>query len=144
MWVCEGEKKADSLVSRSECAIDVLGVWSWKRDGLPLPDWEAIPLVGREVFVAFDSDAERNAQVRLARSALASYLKSRGATVKIVKLHDKEDGSKVGVDDFFAAGGTVEDLCGLSEEFTGFEASVRDWPIMAEEAYHGLAGEVVH
>ena len=97
----------------------------------------------REVFVAFDSDAEHNAQVRLARSALASYLRSRGATVGIVKLQDKEDGSKVGVDDFFAAGGTVEELCGLSEEFTGLQAGARDWPIMAEEAYQGLAGEMV-
>jgi hypothetical protein len=143
MWVVEGEKKADSLVSRGECAIDVLGVWSWKRDGLPLPDWDEIRLVGREVLIAFDSDAERNAQVRLARSALASYLKSRGATVKIVKLCDKEDGSKVGVDDFFAAGGTVEELCQLSEEFTGVGVGARDWPIMAEEAYQGLAGEMV-
>jgi hypothetical protein len=74
---------------------------------------------------------------------LASYLKSRGATVKIVKLHDKEDGSKVGVDDFFAAGRTVEDLLELSEEFTGFQVGARDWPIMAEEAYQGLAGEMV-
>jgi hypothetical protein len=143
MWVVEGEKKADSLVSRGECTIDVLGVWSWKREGLPLPDWDNIRLVGREVFIAFDSDAERNAQVRLARSALASYLKSRGATVKIVKLQDKQDGSKTGVDDVLAAGGTVEELCELSEEFTGFQTSARDWPIMAEEAYQGLAGEMV-
>jgi hypothetical protein len=142
--VVEGEKKADSLVSRGECAIDLLGVWSWKRDGLPIGDWDEIRLIGREAFIAFDSDAETNAQVRLARSALASYLKSRGATVKIVKLRDKEDGSKAGVDDFLAAGGTVEDMLEISEEFTGFEASPRDWPIMAEEAYHGLPGEVVH
>jgi len=144
LWIVEGEKKVDSLVSHGECAIDVLGGWSWKRDGLPLRDWDEIRLVGREILIAFDSDAERLAQVRLARSALASYLRGRGATVKIVKLHDKQDGSKTGVDDFLAAGGTVEELCGLSEEFTGFEASARDWPIMAEEAYHGLGGEVVH
>ena len=143
LWAVEGEKKADSLVSRGECALDVLGVWSWKRDGLPCADWDEIRLVGREVLIAFDSDSEHNTQVRLARSALASYLKSRGATVKIVKLHDKEDGSKVGVDDFFAAGGTVEDLCQLSEEFTGVGVSARDWPIMAEEVYQGLAGEMV-
>jgi hypothetical protein len=144
LWIVEGERKADALVSQRECVIGLLGVWSWKRKGLPLPAWDEIRLVGREVFVAFDSDAGRNVQVRLARSALASYLKSRGATVKIVKLREKVDGSKVGADDFFAAGGTVEELCELSEEFTGFEASAQDWPIMAEEAYHGLAGEVVH
>jgi len=143
LWTVEGEKKADSLVSHGECAIDVLGVWSWKRDGLPLPAWDEIRLVGREILIAFDSDAERTAQVRLARSALASYLKSRGATVKIVKLHDKEDGSKTGVDDFLAAGGTVEELLEASEEFTGLEARNQEWPVMAEEAYHGLAGYTV-
>lgn len=78
LWVVEGEKKADSLVSRGECAVALLGVWSWKRDGLPLPDWDYIRLVGREVVVAFDSDAERNVQVRTARLALAEYLKGRG------------------------------------------------------------------
>ena len=78
LWVVEGEKKADSLVSRGECAVALLGVWSWKRDGLPLPDWDDIRLVGREVVVAFDSDAERNVQVRTARLALAEYLRGRG------------------------------------------------------------------
>jgi putative DNA primase/helicase len=122
LWLAEGEKKADALVSRGECALDVLGVWSWKRDGLPLPDWDEIRLVGREVFVAFDSDAERNAHVRLARSALASYLRGRGAKVRIVKLRDEEDGSKVGVDNFLAAGGTVDELLEAAEEFTGLES----------------------
>jgi hypothetical protein len=143
LWVVEGEKKADSLVSRGECAVDVLGVWSWKREGLPLPDWDEIRFVRREVFVAFDSDAERNAQVRLARSALASYLRSRGATVGIVKLRDKEDGSKVGVDDFLAAGGTVEELLEASQEFTGLEARDPEWPVLEVEALHGLVGDIV-
>jgi hypothetical protein len=143
LWIVEGEKKADSVVSRGECAIDVLGVWSWKREGRPLPDWDEIRLVGREVFVAFDSDAESNAQVRLARSSLARYLKERGATVRIVKLRDGEDGSKVGVDDLLAAGGTVEDMLEVSEEFTGFESAGRDWPVMEEEAFHGLMGDTV-
>jgi len=63
--------------------------------------------------------------------------------VKIVKLPDKEDGSKQGVDDFLTAGGSVEDMIGLSEESTGAEVWDPKWPVMAEEAYHGLAGEVV-
>lgn len=79
LWIVEGEKKADSLVSRGECAVALLGVWSWKRDGLPLADWDDVRLVGREVVVAFDSDAERKVEVRMARQALAEYLKGRGA-----------------------------------------------------------------
>jgi hypothetical protein len=143
LWAVEGEKKADALVGHGECAVALLGVWSWKRKGRPLPDWDDIRLVGREVFVAFDSDAERNAQVRLARSALASYLRGRGAKVGIVKLRDKEDGSKTGVDDFLAAGGTVEELLEGSEEFTGLEARDPEWPVLEEEAFHGLVGDIV-
>jgi Domain of unknown function (DUF3854) len=79
LWIVEGEKKADALVSRGECAVALLGVWSWKRDGLPLPDWDSIRLVAREVHVAFDSDAACKVEVQRALSALAEYLRARGA-----------------------------------------------------------------
>jgi hypothetical protein len=79
LWIVEGEKKADALVSRGECAVALLGVWSWKRDGLPLPDWDSIRLVGREVHIAFDSDAAHKVEVQKALSALAEYLQARGA-----------------------------------------------------------------
>jgi hypothetical protein len=79
LWIVEGEKKADALVSRGECAVALLGVWSWKRDGLPLPEWDAIRLVGREVCIAFDSDAAHKVEVQRALSALADYLQARGA-----------------------------------------------------------------
>lgn len=143
LWVVEGEKKADALVGHGLCAVALLGVWSWKRNGLPLPDWDFVHLVGREILVAFDSDAARKVQVQRALWALASYLKGRGALVKVVELPDNMDGSKQGVDDFLAAGGTVEGLLGLSEEFTGMMVRDPKWPVIAEEAYHGLAGETV-
>jgi Domain of unknown function (DUF3854) len=79
LWIVEGEKKADALVSRGECAVALLGVWSWKRDGLPLPDWDSVRLVGREVHIAFDSDAAHKVEVQRALSALAEYLQARGA-----------------------------------------------------------------
>jgi hypothetical protein len=80
LWVTEGEKKADALASHGECAIALLGVWGWKRGGLPLPCWDRVHLVGREVYVCFDSDATRRVEVRRARRALAEYLDARGAT----------------------------------------------------------------
>jgi hypothetical protein len=79
LWIVEGEKKADALVSRGECAVALLGVWSWKREGLPLPDWDSVRLVGREVHIAFDSDAAHKVEVQRALSALAEYLRARGA-----------------------------------------------------------------
>src|SRR3712207_6527602 len=63
--------------------------------------------------------------------------------VRVVRLPDKADGSKQGVDDFLAAGGTIEALLELSEEHSQLGAFHPDWPVMPEEAYHGLAGFIV-
>jgi hypothetical protein len=63
--------------------------------------------------------------------------------VRVVRLPDKADGSKQGVDDFLAAGGTIEGLLKLSEEYSQLGAFHPDWPLMPEEAYHGLAGSIV-
>jgi putative DNA primase/helicase len=81
LWVPEGEKKADTLVSRGEVAVALLGVWNWKKDGWMLPEWDRIPLMGRDVIIAFDSDAVQNYQVRLAEDALAKALEVRGGFV---------------------------------------------------------------
>jgi putative DNA primase/helicase len=77
LWIVEGEKKADALISRGECAIALLGVWGWKKDKQLLVDWEDIPLIGRDVILAFDSDIVQNYQVRLAENALAKVLEAR-------------------------------------------------------------------
>jgi putative DNA primase/helicase len=77
LWVVEGEKKADSLASQGECAIALLGVSAWKRNGAPLPDWDYIRLVGREVRVLFDSDATHKTEVKRALRALSVYLRGR-------------------------------------------------------------------
>jgi hypothetical protein len=79
LWVVEGERKADALASHGEVAVALLGVWAWKRGGLPLPEWDSIRLVGREVHIAFDSDAVHKVEVQRALWALAEYLRARGA-----------------------------------------------------------------
>ena len=38
LWITEGVKKADSLVSRGQCAVALQGVWCWQKDGVPLPE----------------------------------------------------------------------------------------------------------
>jgi len=47
------------------------------------------------------------------------------------------------VDDLLAKGAEIEDLERYLRPFTGYEVVSRDWPVLAEEAYHGPAGEVV-
>jgi len=63
--------------------------------------------------------------------------------VKIVRLPSKPDGSKQGVDDFLAAGGTIDDLEALAVEYSGRVLTPSGWPVLAEEAYHGIAGQIV-
>ena len=110
LWVVEGEKKGDSLTSRGERAVALPGVWNWQRGGAMLPDWQHIALEGRTVYVCFDSDAWSNGNVQMALERLVAVLEDRGAEVLAVHLEDAPDGSKVGADDFFAAGGTVAKL----------------------------------
>jgi hypothetical protein len=77
LWIVEGEKKADALVSQGECAIALLGVWAWKRDGYPLPDWDHIPMIGREVRILFDSDTADKVEVRHALYSLSRFIKGK-------------------------------------------------------------------
>jgi Domain of unknown function (DUF3854) len=91
LWIVEGEKKADSLVSRGEAAIAIPGVWSWLRDGEPLPCWQHVPLEGRTVYVAYDSDCATNPNVALALERLVGFLKGHGARIQVVYLPEVDD-----------------------------------------------------
>ncbi len=120
LWIGEGVKKGDSLVSRGEHCLNLAGVWNWRGTndlgGLTaLPDWEAVALNGRNVFIVFDSDAATNPGVSKARDRLARFLAAKGAHVHIVHLPPGQGGAKQGVDDFFVRGGTVEALISLAE-----------------------------
>jgi putative DNA primase/helicase len=65
----------------------------------------AIPWQGRSVYIAFDSDATENINVRWAEYHLAQALSKKGATVRIIRFASgpvNGDGKpvKVGLDDF--------------------------------------------
>src|SRR5829696_8774063 len=110
LWVVEGVKKGDSLVSRGRCAVALQGVWCWQKGGVPLPEWEEIRLWGRPVCVVFDSDVVTNPKVQAALEGLVNFLKGRGARVQVAYLPDTPNGAKQGVDDFLASGREVVDL----------------------------------
>ncbi len=126
LWITEGIKKGDSLTSRGECTVSLTGVWNWQREGEPLPCWSHVALEGREVLVAFDSDVMVKPEVQLALERLVTFLEGRGAAVLVVYLSDAEDGSKVGVDDHLARGGSVAELRLLARPYKRAElATVR-------------------
>lgn len=115
LYITEGAKKADALVSRGACAVSITGVWAWRGTNsqggkVALPDWECVAFNERLVRVVFDSDVARKGGVAKALQRLNGFLESRGASVEAIYLPDGADGRKQGVDDFLANGGTLEDL----------------------------------
>jgi hypothetical protein len=119
LWITEGIRKADAAVSLGLCCIGLLGVFNWRGRSAgggttALGDWEAVALRGRRVFIVFDSDVVRKLTVANALQRLKAFLESRDAAVSIVYLPEGEAGSKIGLDDFIAAGGREADLLALA------------------------------
>jgi Domain of unknown function (DUF3854) len=115
--VTEGVKKADAGVSAGLCCIALLSVWAFlgTRGGggrAVLEEFREIPLDGREIVIAYDSDVMLKVEVRDALSALALVLDRRGARVQYLYL-PSENGRKCGLDDYFAQGHTAADVLAL-------------------------------
>jgi putative DNA primase/helicase len=118
LWITEGQKKGDSLVTRGQCSLALLGVWNWrgrndKGGTMALPDWQSVALNNRDIRIVFDSDVVEKPQVRQALEALAQFLSAKQATVHVAYL-PSADGAKVGVDDFLLTH-TIADLERLLE-----------------------------
>ena len=109
-YVTEGEKKVDAGVSRGLLMVGLSGVWNGQKDKELIPDWDSLPLAGEDYSVCFDSDIETNEHVHAAADRMARLLRARGANLHITLLPPAPDGSKQGLDDFFANGGTVKQL----------------------------------
>jgi P4 family phage/plasmid primase-like protien len=111
LWITEGLKKADSLTSRGVLCISLTGVFNWRSKLGTLGDWEDVPLKGRTVTVCFDADARTKPEVLRAMLRLGRWLKSKGAKVLYLIVPAKVNGVAVkGVDNYFAAEGTLEAL----------------------------------
>jgi hypothetical protein len=121
LFVVEGVKKADALLSRGAAAVALTGVWMAhvpkSRPKRLLPCWDHVRLVGRRVFIVFDSDWRRNDSVHDALEWLIGALEDRGADVRVAYLEDDTCGSKVGADDYLVSGGTVAELKALCRKF---------------------------
>lgn len=146
LWITEGVKKGDALVSRGECAVALLGVWNWRgQNGLggktALADWEHVALNGRRVLVVFDSDVMTKPTVHEALSRLTAFLESRGAKILLVYLPEGEGGRKQGVDDFLAAGHPVDDLLALAAAKPRKPAAEGERKPTQSELLIGYAGE---
>lgn len=136
--ITEGVKKADAATSRGIPTLALAGVWMAHRKGGKdmLSCFDHVALRRRDVFVIFDSDVMVNDQVQMALERIIGGLEDRGARVLVVYLPDGPSGAKVGLDDYFAAGGTVEDLWSMARPFEpGDFAGVR---LSRDERLRGL------
>ncbi len=107
LLITEGEKKALKATQEGFNCVGLCGVDNWhgrKRTSLSA-DLDRIKWNGREVYIAFDSDAETNEHVERNVRLLAAALLSRGAKAKVVRIPTGNDGEKQGIDDFIVAHG---------------------------------------
>ena len=127
LFITEGIKKTDSGLSNGiACIVGLTGVWNYLSDKTRLPDWDEFLLKGREVVVAFDSDVMTKESPRAAILRFANWLEQlQGATVRYLVLPELPDGSKCGLDDWFANGGTRLELDDLIVD--ELPKSAMDW-----------------
>lgn len=130
LFITEGVKKADSAASRGLCCIALLGVWNFRGTNehggkTILPDWNHIALNDRTVYIVFDSDVMEKQSVHQALIQLKLFLESRHARVSLIYLPSGDGGAKLGLDDFFVSGKSVDDLLAhASTELRSITASV--------------------
>ncbi len=146
LFVTEGIKKGDSLVSKGLCAVALIGVWSWrgtnsKGGKVALPEWENIALNGRQIYIVFDSDVMLKPEVYAALSRLKAFLESRAAKVALIYLPPAEGGEKQGVDDYLSAGHTVDELLSLATTELRDPPSSKDRNPTQGDLLIGYAGE---
>ncbi|MDQ3862955.1 MAG: DUF3854 domain-containing protein [Actinomycetota bacterium] len=83
LFITEGVRKGDALVSRGLCTVTLLGVWNWRgtneRGGkAALPEWEYVALNDdREVYIVFDSDIVLKPEVYSGMVRLKAFLEGR-------------------------------------------------------------------
>jgi hypothetical protein len=83
LFITEGLKKSDALVSRGLCAVTLLGVWSWRGTNehggkVALYEWDYVALNnGRRVYIVFDSDVMLKPGVHEALRRVKALLESR-------------------------------------------------------------------
>jgi Domain of unknown function (DUF3854)/Protein of unknown function (DUF3987) len=151
LLLTEGEKKSLAATQAGYPCLGLVGVDGWNKPGTKQlnADLDVIAWDGRQVYIAYDSDAARNPNVRRAETELADALQNRAAKVCIVRLPEDVLGGepvKNGLDDFLAKYGAdrLRKLLDTSGLDVTPQLNSNPWPAaLAEQAFHGPAGKLV-
>src|SRR5262249_32614083 len=104
-----GEKKTLAAHQASMNSAGIGGLWQWVDNGEPIDDLKLIEWAGREVVVIPDSDVFRRQYFLRAVYGLGRGVIEREAAVSVAEIPQPGQ-EKIGLDDYLAAGGRVEDL----------------------------------
>lgn len=125
--ITEGEKKSLATTLAGFTTIGLGGVFNYLNDGVLLPELEEIHWQGKDLFIAFDSDAAQNPNIQYAEARLVDELmRKRGARVFLVRVPPLDDGSKCGLDDFLIRNGAdrLEQLLMNTEPLGAVDAGI--------------------
>jgi hypothetical protein len=147
IYVVEGVKKMLKLraelrrAGRPGVVVHANGVWTNQRKSADgeyrlYDDWFEFPLRGRRVILVPDSDAEPGGTTEQAWGVIAQLLDEAGARVSRTHLYNTPDGSKVGPDDFFVAGGTLDALLATVTEYGAWLAPLNPTGDVVSGAEH--------
>ena len=100
--ITEGAKKAGALLSHNLAAVSIPGVWNAQKDCKFKPELEPFFTVGRQVYLAFDSDVMQKPGVFYALDRLGRYLSTAGCTVAILDWYSTNPAAPKGIDDWLA------------------------------------------
>jgi putative DNA primase/helicase len=117
--ITEGAKKAGCLLSHSEAAISVSGVWNGQQKGKLHPSLLPFIVPGRPINLVFDSDVTTKPQVEAALIQFGRLCKAQKAEVSVVKW-DLDLGK--GIDDLIVNQGEEK-----YQEIMSNPVSYREW-----------------
>lgn len=144
--ITEGELKAACATKLDHACLGLGGVYSFKstKRKLPLlPIFYDFKWKGRDVIVAFDSDAHTNPMVVSARNELCRELLAMGALPRIAEVTpNPETGGRRGLDDMALEDG-AEELERVLDEAQPYATSAALHELNAEVAYVKDPGLVV-
>jgi len=143
LLVTESILKADSATSGwgdQLCVIGESGCYGHRgtnADGgrAVLGCYESVAIEGRTIYIVPDSDVATNPNVYHATQRKKAYFESRGGIVHIVKLPDKPNSEKQGLDDWRAANpsATLADLLRLIADDLKAPDSLKPYPAIKAE-----------
>lgn len=115
VWIIEGVKQADSMASANDSLsiVAIQGCWGWKTKGQHQIRKELVALCADKAVIGlFDGDYKSNANVGDAVTAFLDCFRSTEAvgTPRLASFPVDPTNPSQGIDDYLAAGGTLQDL----------------------------------